>query len=118
MAKDKGKGKGKRKDAKASPNDWPLINVAQHPRARTSINRSKAWAGLIAFVVVAIFSWKAGVEPVEVGVRAIGAGIAAYVVIWAAAVALWQRLIVAEAKATAERRRDERMAHLREVSGS
>jgi hypothetical protein len=112
------KGKAKKKDAKPSPNDWPLVNVAQHPRARQSINRTKAWAGLLGFVVVAIFSWRAGVDPVEVGLRALGVGIAAYLIVWAAGVTLWQRLIVAEAKAAAERRRDERMAHLREVSDS
>ena len=111
------KGKGK-KDAKPTPNDWPLVNVAQHPRARRSINRTKAWAGLLAFVLVAIFSWRAGVEPFEVGLRALGTGIAAYLIVWAALVAVWQRMIVAEAKAAAERRRDERMAHLREVSDS
>jgi hypothetical protein len=110
--------KKSKKGAKPSPNDWPLVNVAQHPRARTSVNRTKAWAGLIGFVAVAIVSSRAGVEPVEAALRALGAGIAAYVVVWFAAVALWQRLIVAEAKAAAERRRDERMAHLREVSDS
>jgi hypothetical protein len=101
-----------------SKNDWPLISVAEHPRARRSIARTKAWAALIGFALVAVLSWQAGVEPFEVGLRALGAGIATYLIVWLAAVALWQRIVVAEAKAVAERRRDERTAHLREVSGS
>ena len=115
MAKD-AKKKGKKRDKPASPNDWPLVSVAQHPRARRSVNRTKAWAGLIGFVVVAVFSSRAGVEPFEAGLRALGAGIAAYLIAWGVSLSLWQRMVVAEAKAAAERRRDERSAALREVS--
>jgi hypothetical protein len=115
MAKDKKK--AKKGDRPPSKNDWPLVSVAEHPRATRSINRTKAWAGLLGFALVAVVSWRAGVEPFEVGLRALGAGIATYVIAWFAAVALWQRMVVAEAKAVAERRRDERSAALREVSG-
>jgi hypothetical protein len=43
----------------------------------------------------------------EIGVRALVAGVIAYLLAWAAAVALWQRLIVHELKVGTERRRVE-----------
>ena len=105
------KGKG----AKASPaaaGAWPLISVAEHPRARRSIRRTKAWAGLLGLVLVAVLSHRAGVEPFEVGIRALLAGIGLYVVTWMVSVALWQKIVLYEAKNEAERRRDERAARL------
>lgn len=113
MAKDK-----KKQGAKTpSANDSPLISVSRHPRARRSINRTKAWAGLLAFVLVAVMAWRAGVEPFDVGLRALGAGVSTYIIVWLASVALWQRIVLAEARAAAEQRRGERRAHLRAVDG-
>ena len=90
--------------------EWPAISVSAHPRAIRSIRRSKAWAGLIAFVLVGWLSHRAGVDDFGVGVRALLAGIVLYLVTWRAGVALWQQLVLHEAKAEAERRRDERLA--------
>lgn len=109
MAKDK-----KAKKGKAAPpqTEWPLISVAEHPRAQRSIRRSKAWAGLIAFALVGLLSHRAGVEPFEAVLRALVAGVLVYVAVWAASVALWQRIVLHEAKTEAERRRDEREARM------
>lgn len=85
----------------------PMITVSAHPRAQRSILRSKAYAGLVGFVLVAFFSHQAGVEPFEVGLRALLAGIVCYLAAWAAAVALWQKLVVAEAQAQADKIREE-----------
>ena len=120
MAKDKGKsapkGKGKGKKGKGEPpkSEWPLVSIAEHPRATRAIRRSKAWAGLLGLVLVGVLSWRAGVAPFEVGLRALVAGILLYVVVWAASVSLWQRIVLHEAKTEAERRRDEREALLAE----
>jgi hypothetical protein len=122
MAKDKkpaqgkGKGKDKAKKGKADPprSEWPLVSIAEHPRATRAIRRSKAWAGLLGLVLVGVLSWRAGVAPFEVGLRALVAGILLYVVVWAASVSLWQRIVLHEAKSEAERRRDEREALLAE----
>jgi type VI protein secretion system component VasK len=111
-AKPAGKPKGKKGKAAPPKSEWPLISVAEHPRARRSIRRSKAWAALIAFVLVGYLSHRAGVEPFEVGIRALVAGVAAYVVVWAASVAVWQRLVLYEARTEAERRRDARAARI------
>ena len=115
MAKSKGKAPAKGKKGKKGappPSEWPLISIAEHPRARRSIRRTKAWAGLIGLVLVGLLSSRAGVEPFEAGVRALIAGIAFYLVAWMASVALWQKLVLHEAKSEAERRRDEREARM------
>jgi hypothetical protein len=104
--------KGKKGKAAAPRSEWPLISVAEHPRARRSIRRTKAWAALLGFAIVGVVSHRAGVDPFEVGVRALGAGILLYVVVWMGSVALWQRIVLQEAKSEAERRRDEREARM------
>jgi hypothetical protein len=114
-AKPAGKPKGKKGKAAPPKSEWPLISVAEHPRARTSIRRSKAWAGLLGFLIVAVLSWRAGVEPFEVGVRALIAGVGFYVATWMASVTLWQRIVLHEARSEAERRRDEREARIRAI---
>jgi hypothetical protein len=123
MAK-KEKEKKDKKDKKAkggsdSSSEWPVISVSAHPRASTSIRRSKAWAGLAGFALVGLLSWHTGVAPFEVGVRALVAGIVLYVLTWSVSVALWQRLVMQEAKDEGERRREEldermRAMHARE----
>jgi ABC-type uncharacterized transport system permease subunit len=107
VAKEKKPKKGKKGDA--PQNEWPEISISAHPRARRSIQQTKAWAGLIAFAIVGYLSHNAGVDSFEVGVRALVAGIAVYLFAWAVSVAFWQRMVVHEAKAVAERRRDERL---------
>ena len=109
--KDTKKGKGA-KTTRSAAGEWPLISVAEHPRARRSIRRTKAWAGLLGLVLVGFLSHRAGVEPFEAGIRALLAGVAFYVVTWMVSVALWQKIVLYEAKAEAERRRDERAAQL------
>lgn len=84
----------------------PMISVSSHPRAQRSILRTKAYAGLAGFVLVGFFSYQAGVEPFEVGLRALLAGIVCDLAAWGFAVALWQRLVVAEAQAEADRVRE------------
>ena len=106
MAKDK---KGKKA---AAPADQVQPSVSAHPRARRSINRAKAWGGLATFALVVLLSYRAGVPPFEIGVRALVAGIAGYLVTWFAAVALWQRLVVQELKEQTDRRRAEHEAAL------
>ena len=109
MAKDKTKDKGKAKGKKGggAPADSVQPSVSAHPRARRSISRTKAWGGLLTFALVALLSYRAGVPAFEIGVRALAAGIAGYLVAWFAAVALWQRLVVQELKEQTERRRVE-----------
>ena len=114
MAKD---AKPKKKKGDKDEAKWPTISVASHPRAARSIATAKAWAGLLAFAIVALLSVRAGVEPFEAGLRALVAGIVLYLFAWRVGLALWQRIVYAEAKAEVERRREERAQLLRRMTG-
>jgi hypothetical protein len=103
-AKGKGKGKGskgegKGKGKKASGDG---LSVASHPRASASVRQAKGWGGLLAFGITAYLSLSHGVSPDLAGLRALGAGIAGYVVSWGCAVAVWRQLMVAELRARIE----------------
>jgi hypothetical protein len=114
MAKDK-KEKGK-KDKKAAAKG-PHASITENTAARASIARAKAGASLAGFVVVAFFSHRAGVEPFEVGLRALGAGIAVWLIAWAVGIALWRRIIVHTIQTEAERIREEHEAKQRKLRG-
>jgi len=88
-----------------------LPSVANHPRAATQVARAKAWAGLAGFLLVGWLSLQAGVPTADLLLRALAAGVAAYVVAWACAVAVWRHLVNAELRAV-RRARAEAAARL------
>jgi hypothetical protein len=94
--KDK-KGKKGKADASAGP------SVAAHPRASYQVRRAKGWGGLAGFAIAAYLSYKAGVPTVDLGLRAIIAGIVGYLLAWACAVTVWRHLVLAELRAIADR---------------
>jgi hypothetical protein len=96
---DKGKGK-KGKKGKGGAADG--ISVAGHPRAAGHVKRAKGWGGLLGFAIAAYLSHKAGVPAVQVGVRALMAGVAGYMLAWACAVSVWRHLLLAELRAYVE----------------
>jgi hypothetical protein len=98
--KDKGKSKEKGKGKKGSDQAGP--SVAGHPRARRQVRRAKGWGGLVGFGIAAYLSLKAGVPPVEVGLRALAMGAAGYMLAWACAVTVWRHLVLAEMRAAVE----------------
>jgi hypothetical protein len=98
--KDGGTGKKKAKDEKGQAAG---ASVANHPRARASVRRAKGWGGLIGFGIAAYLSFQAGVPAPAAGLRALGAGLAGYILAWACAVAVWRHLVVAEMRAAYER---------------
>jgi hypothetical protein len=74
------------------------VKVSEHPRARSQIKRVKGWGGMVGFFIVAYFSWHSGADFVHAGMRALGGGLAGYVVAWTAAVYVWRQLAVAEVR--------------------
>jgi hypothetical protein len=98
--KDKKKGKG---DVDGEAVDVEILDtkatVAKHPRARRSIRTIKAWAALAVFIIVEYKCLKGGMTFDQSIVRALLAGIAAYVVAWVVAVIVWRQLVVAEIEA-------------------
>jgi len=73
--------------------------VAKHPRARRSIRTTKAWAALLAFIIVEYRCLKGGMTFDQSVVRALLAGIGAYLLAWIVAVIVWRQLVVAEIEA-------------------
>jgi hypothetical protein len=69
--------------------------LAEHPRAVRSVARAKAWGGLCGFLIGGYLSLPTQTLA-GAGLRALIAGVVCYVTVWAAAVFLWRRLLVAE----------------------
>ena len=107
------KRKGKKGQGEAEAGGELAIRVGAHPRARRSIRRVRAQAGIAGFVVTLLLAHQAGVPPFETLLRALAGGLVAHFATWAFAIALWRRLIVVELEAAREdvlRRRAERDA--------
>jgi hypothetical protein len=97
----KGKKDKKAKKGKGEASAGP--SVASHPRGSYQVRRAKGWGGLAGFAVAAYLSHKAGVPTFDLGIRAIAAGIAGYMLAWACAVTVWRHLVLAELRAVVER---------------
>ena len=93
--------RGKGNGAEA-PADELAIRVGAHPRARRSIRRVRAQAGIAGFLVTLLLAHQAGVPPFETLLRALAGGMVAHLATWAFGIALWRRLIVAELEAARE----------------
>ncbi len=104
-AKKPAKGKGAAKGAKGKGAKRGGPSIASHPRAHAQIRRAKGWGGLAGFGIAAYLSYRAQVPFDQLGMRAIIAGIAGYLVAWAFMVTVWRYLLLAEMHALAERRR-------------
>lgn len=101
-SKDKAKSKGK--DEKPAP----YSSIATHPGARMSVRRMKGWFGLGGFALAAVLSVQASVPLLQVGERALAAGVVGYMLAWWLSVRVWRHLIIAQQHAAAaeiERRR-------------
>ena len=77
--------------------------VAEHPVAARQIARARAWAALIGFVLAFWLSRRAGLPFPESGGRAIVAGLALRLLVWAAVVTVWRQLIPAQIAAARRR---------------
>jgi hypothetical protein len=91
------------KKPKAPAVSETAISVSGHPRASYAIRRAKGFGGLFGLVVVGFLSWRAGALPVDVAIRALVGGVAGYVAAWMVSVQVWRHLVIAEARAAAER---------------
>jgi hypothetical protein len=99
----------KRKRAAEAPAD--AVSVVAHPRARRSIRRLRAGAGLVGLVAVAYLSLRAGVPPFDAVLRGLAGGMVAHFVAWGAGILAWRHLVIAELAA----HRDAQEARLREL---
>jgi hypothetical protein len=88
------------------------VSVVAHPRARRSIRRLRARAGLIGLVAVTWLSLRAGVPAFDAVLRGLAGGLAAHFLAWGAGILAWRHLIVAEIAA----HRAAQRARLREAA--
>jgi hypothetical protein len=103
-----GKEKGKKgKKAPTPSGDGP--SIAAHPRAVRSIARAKSWGGLLGFLLGGYLSLPT-YTLAGVGLRALLAGVACYLAVWAGGVFLWRRLVVLEIKAREQQLMNEVLA--------
>ena len=90
------KGKGKKGDGEdATASAGAGLSLAAHPRAARRLAEAKAWGALGGFVLGGYLSLPTHTL-LAAGVRALAAGVVCWVVVWALAVFLWRRLVVAE----------------------
>jgi hypothetical protein len=102
--KSSAKAEGKKgKKAKGQNDAVGGLSVAAHPRASYHVSRAKGWGGLAGFAIAAYLSHQAGVPTFQLGLRALAAGVAGYMLAWACAVTVWRHLVLAELRAAVER---------------
>lgn len=97
-AKTKG-GKKPKKGSKARSTAGGAFSVATHPRASGQVRRAKGCGGIAGFAIAAYLSYQAHVPPEIVGLRALAAGIAGYMLAWACSVTVWRYVVIAELRA-------------------
>jgi hypothetical protein len=102
----------KKRDKPDAPD---AVSVGAHPRARRSIHRLRAGAGLIGLVAVTLLSLRAGVPPFDAALRGLAGGVAAHFVAWGAGVLAWRHLVVAELAAHREAQ-EAKLSELREAA--
>jgi hypothetical protein len=86
------------------------LSIATHPRARASIRRVRARAGLAAFGLVLLLCLNAGVPAADAVMRSLVAGVVSFLCAWAIGLTLWKQLLIAEVRAAYERREQRRRA--------
>jgi len=74
----------------------PLIAPKDDPRAAAGIRRAKAMCGLGGFAIAGLSAYMHGDVFFTAGERALGGGIAGYLLGWGVALAVWRRILQAE----------------------
>ena len=83
-----------------------LTSLRDHERSGPAIRRAKALGGLAGFGLSALAGLAHGAPLAGTLEHALEGGVAAYVLTWAAAVAIWRRLLTAQALASVRRARE------------
>jgi hypothetical protein len=97
MSKSKSKKKDSGQETAAGVPDG--ICVAGHPRSASAVRRAKGWAGVGGVVLCTALALGAHLPAFDALLRGLAGGIAAYVIVWALALAVARQLVVAEVRA-------------------
>ena len=74
------------------------ISVAAHPRSASAVRRAKGLGGLLGTLLAMLIALRAGLPLFDAMLRGLAGGIAGYIVLWAAAVAVARQLVIAEVR--------------------
>jgi type VI protein secretion system component VasK len=91
------------------------VSIANHPRARAWIRRSRARVALCAFWIVLLVALHAGIPGQDAVLRALVGGLGGFLCTWAVGVVLWKQIVMAELH-TAHERREARRRELAEAA--
>jgi hypothetical protein len=94
--------KDKAPPSAAPPGDQRL-RLSAHPRAKRHIAAAKGWGGIVGFWLVFYLSQQRGTPTFDAVWHALIAGVGFSMLGWAAAVAVWRQLAVAEVHAARRR---------------
>lgn len=81
----------------------PFVGLSEHPQAAASIRQIKAWGGLAGFLLVAGYSYMAGMQAPDALLRGVIAGVLAQTLAWIGAIVFWQHMLDGEARAAVKR---------------
>jgi hypothetical protein len=84
-----------------------LTSLRDHPGAGPAIRRAKGIGGLGGFAVAMLIGLENGTPFASTMERALAVGLGSNLIVWAAAVLIWKRLLVAQAAGLARARRRE-----------
>lgn len=101
--------------APAAPPIPAGVSIANHPRARAWIRRSRARMALLVFGLVLLVALHAGVPGQAAVSRALVAGIGAFLCTWAVGLVVWKQIVMSELR-TAYERRERRRRELLEAA--
>lgn len=102
----------KAKSAKPAGGKKELTSLALHPSAAPSIRRAKAIGGLVGFALAVLIGLQNGEPFSALALRAVELGIVGHLVAWAASVAIWRRVLTAQATMKVREVQEERRRRL------
>ncbi|HVV58482.1 MAG TPA: hypothetical protein VHC45_08980 [Gaiellaceae bacterium] len=99
----------------ATSNEPKLTSLSEHPTAGPAIRRAKAIGGLVGFGIAVLVGLQIGQPFAPMALRAVELGLAGNLVAWAVSVAIWRRLLAAQATVTVREVQEERRRRLAEL---
>jgi hypothetical protein len=92
------------KEKKGKDGGAITVSIAQHPRAKASIRRTRTRAAFGAFVIVLVLNLLGNQDAFDAVWRALLAGLVVNVIAWRCAIVVWRHIVVTELRQEEERR--------------
>jgi hypothetical protein len=92
------------KEKKGKDGGAITVSIAQYPRAKASIRRTRTRAAFGAFVIVLVLNLLGNQDAFDAVWRALLAGLVVNVIAWRCAIVVWRHIVVTELRQEEERR--------------